>query len=80
MGKKQYFNIGAGWERTDQNGNEYISCRANSQANDKGNVKLQAVNENGETVNIESFAMYYNKDKDKDSHPDVRFVFSIDLD
>ena len=75
---KKYFNIGAGWVREKQNGEEYISCKANSLANDKGNVKLQAINEDGETVSIDSFVMFYNSDKKNDSHPDVRFVFSID--
>lgn len=74
---KQYFNFGVGWVRQDQNGGDYISCKANSEANDKGNVKLQAVNENGQVVDIDSFVMFYNK-KEKDSHPDVRFTFSIE--
>ena len=74
---KQYFNFGVGWTKTNKNGDEYISCKANSEANDKGNVRLQAVNENGETVEIESFVVFYNK-KEKDSQPDVRFVFSLD--
>ena len=75
---KQYFNIGAGWVRTNQNGEEYISCKANDKANDKGNVRLQAVNEESKAVDIESFVMFYNKNKEKDSHPDVRLVFSLD--
>lgn len=79
MATKQYFNIGAGWTKS-YNGKDYISCRANSEANEKGNVRLQAVNQNGETVDIESFAMYWNDEKKSENSPDVRFVFSIDVD
>ena len=74
---KQYFNFGVGWVKESPRGDTYISCKANDEANDKGNVKLQAVNESGETVDIDSFVMFYNK-KEKDSHPDVRFTFSIE--
>lgn len=75
---KQYFNFGVGWVRKDQKGQEYISCKANDKANDKGNVKLQAVAEDGSVVNIDSFVAFYNTAKDKDTHPDVRFTFSIE--
>lgn len=75
---KQYFNFGVGWVKTDQSGKSYISCKANSEANDKGNVRLQAVAANGEVQNIESFVVFYNDNKEKESHPDVRFTFSIE--
>lgn len=74
---KQYFNFGVGWVRQNQKGEDYISCKANDKANDKGNVKLQAVDENGGVVDIDSFVVFYNTNKEKDSHPDVRFTFSI---
>lgn len=75
---KQYFNFGAGWKRENQNGQEYISCKANSEANDKGNVRIQAVNESGEVVDIESFVVLPNDKKTKDGQPDFRFVFSLE--
>lgn len=74
---KQYFNFGVGWKKTNQKGDEYISCKANSEANNKGNVTLFAKNESGEEVQIDSFVVFTNN-KEKDSHPDVRFVFSIE--
>ena len=74
---KQYFNMGVGWKKTLKNGDEYYSCKANTEANDKGNVRLQAVNQHGETVDIENFVIFYNK-KEKDTHPDVRLVFSLE--
>ena len=73
---KKWFNFGAGWIK-ERDGKPFISCKANDKANDKGNVRIQAVNENGETVDIDSFVVFYN-DKEKDNHPDVRFSFSIE--
>ena len=74
---KQYFNFGVGWKKTGASGDQYISCKANTEANDKGNVQLYAKNENGELHQLDSFVVFDNK-KEKDSHPDVRFVFSIE--
>jgi len=74
---KQYFNFGVGWKKTGGDGKEYISCKANAEANDKGNVRLQAINQDGQTVDIESFVVFDNN-KEKDNQPDVRFVFSIE--
>lgn len=75
--EKQYFNLGAGWVKQGKNG-EYISCQANKEADGNGKVRLQAVNENGETVDISNFVIFYNKNKKKENHPDINLFFTLD--
>lgn len=77
MSKKTYYNFAAGWEKQKDDGTRYISCKVNEAKDKFGAVKIQAVNENGETLDIDNFVVLYN-DKERDSHPDVRFSFSTE--
>lgn len=72
---KTYVNFAAGWLKKDRNGDEYVSASADGK-NQK--TKLFVELENGETVQVGNFAMFFNKNKQKDNHPDVSFTFTLD--
>ena len=72
---KTYHNFGSGWFKTKGDGEEYLSC---SVGNLKKPIKLFAQLEDGSSIEITSFAAFMNKNKNKDTHPDFQFTFSVD--
>jgi hypothetical protein len=75
---RKFFNFGVGWVKSGKNG-DFISCRANDKAESKyNNVRLQAVNEDGEVVDVTNFVVFYNANKERENQPDVRFCFSLE--
>lgn len=75
MNNKKYYQIAVGWLKQGKDGSEYVSASANGKST---KVKLLAQLENGQTVEVNSFAMFFNKNKKKDSHPDVQFSFTTE--
>lgn len=70
--KKQYLTFASGWLKDGKNG-QYISATANGA---KAKVKLLAQLEDGSTVAINSFAVFFASEKDNEKSPDARFVFT----
>lgn len=75
MSSKKYHQFAVGWLKKSKDGGEYVSASANGKTM---KVKLLAQLENGETVEVSSFAMFFNKNKNKESHPDVQFSFTTE--
>ena len=72
---KKYINFGVGWLKNTQKGDEYISATSKGK-NQKG--KLMYEDENGDSYEVSSFAVFFNNNKKKADHPDVQFTFSVD--
>lgn len=70
--KKQYHTFASGWLKDGKNG-QYISATANGA---RSKVKLMAQLEDGTTVSLDSFAVFFATEKDNDKSPDARFVFT----
>lgn len=69
----KYVNFAVGWLKQRQNGEQYIS--ATSQGNNqKGKLIYQ--DENGNQHDLSSFAVFFNNNKKKETHPDVQFTFT----
>lgn len=75
MSNRKYVNFAAGWLKSKDNGEEYISATTKSK-NRKG--ALYYVDENEMTHEIDSFAVFFNTKKQKENHPDVQFTFLVD--
>jgi hypothetical protein len=71
-GKKEYLTFAAGWLKDGKNG-QYISATANGK---QAKVKLLAQLEDGSTVSLNSFAVFFATEKDNEKSPDARFVFT----
>lgn len=71
-GKKQYLTFAAGWLKDGKNG-QYISATANGK---QAKVKLLAQLEDGSTISLDSFAVFFATEKDNEKSPDARFVFT----
>jgi len=70
--KKVYYTFASGWLKDGKNG-QYISATANGA---KSKVKLFAQLEDGSTVPLNSFAVFFATEKDNEKSPDARFVFA----
>ncbi len=71
-GKKNYLTFAAGWLKQGKAG-QYISASANGP---KDKIKLFAQLEDGSTVPLNSFAVFFATEKSKETAPDARFVFT----
>jgi hypothetical protein len=71
-GKKVYYTFASGWLKDGKSG-QYISATANGA---KSKVKLFAQFEDGSTVPIDNFAVFFATEKDNEKSPDARFVFT----
>lgn len=72
--KKQYNNLtfASGWIKQGAKG-QYISASASGKGS---KIKLQAVLEDGTVAPIENFFVFFAAEKEKESSPDARFVFT----
>lgn len=70
--KKQYLTFASGWLKDGKNG-QYISATANGS---KAKVKLFAQLEDGSTVALDNFAVFFAGEKENEKAPDARFVFT----
>lgn len=75
MNKNKYHNFAAGWLKQNKAGEDYVSAVANGP---KSKVKLLIELEDGTVVTPNSFVMLFNKEKQNDKSPDVRFVYSTE--
>ena len=73
-GRKKYHQFASGWLKTSPKG-QYISGVANGE---KAKIKLFVELENGETVPVNSFAVFFAETKEHDKQPDARFVFTTE--
>ena len=73
MNKPKSIQFAAGWLNQTKDGNQYIACKANGQ---KAKVKLMVQTEDGETIQVNSFAVFFNGEKQNEKAPDVQFVFN----
>lgn len=71
---KKYHEIAVGWIKQGTKG-EFVSASANGK---NSKVKLFVELEGGETLPVNSFAMFQNERKEKETHPDVKFVFTTE--
>lgn len=67
--------IGVGWLKTNKAGQEFVS---GTMADKKGKIKVFVETEDGSVLPVGNVFMFFNQDKQKDNHPDVRFVISTD--
>jgi hypothetical protein len=70
--KKVWNTFASGWLKESQKG-QYISATANGE---KAKIKLIAQLEDGTTIPLNNFAVYFNTNKDNPNGPDARFVFT----
>jgi len=70
--KKTYNTFASGWLKESEKG-QYISATANGE---KAKIKLFAQLEDGTTVPINNFAVFFNSEKENEKAPDARFVFT----
>lgn len=75
MNKPKYTQFAVGWLKEKKDGNQYISAKANGKLQ---KVKLLLQTEDGNTVPVDSFAVFFNSEKPSEKAPDVQFVFSSD--
>ena len=70
--KKTYNTFASGWLKESAKG-QYISATANGE---KAKIKLFAQLEDGTTIPLNNFAVFFNSEKDNVKAPDARFVFT----
>ena len=71
---KKYIQFGSGWLKQGKNG-EYVSAVSGGE---RAKTKLFIQLENGEMREVNSFAMFFNSSKVKDTQPDVQFTTVIE--
>jgi hypothetical protein len=67
--------VGVGWLKQSKSGSEFVS---GSLADKKGKTKVFVETEDGTVIPVGSFFMFFNENKQKETHPDVRFCISTD--
>lgn len=75
---KTTVEFAVGWLKARQNGEEYVSgipAKGNP-AKGKPQFKIILETEDGRQQVVESFAMFFNQNKQSEKAPDVRFVFT----
>ena len=65
--------VGVGWLKTNKSGQEFVS---GTLADKKGKTKVFVELESGEVLPVGNFFAFFNQEKQKDSHPDIRFCIS----
>ena len=75
QGKRKYNQFAVGWLKDKEDGTQYISASANGKLQ---KIKLIAQLEDGTSTPINSFAVFFNKEKANEKAPDVQFVFSTE--
>jgi len=70
----KYHEIAVGWIKQGKKG-EFVSASANGK---NSKVKLFCELENGEQIPINNFVMFQNERKEKDNHPDVKFLITTE--
>lgn len=73
-GNKKYNNLtfASGWLKQGAKG-QYISASASGKGS---KIKLQAILEDGTVAPIENFFVFFASEKEKETSPDARFVFT----
>ncbi len=77
----KYIEIAVGWLKQSKNKGEYVSAtiaKGNPKTGKSGVSKITVEMDNGETVDVKGFAMFFNENKKSEKGPDVQFVVSQD--
>jgi len=72
---KQYVNFANGWVKNTKAGDEYVSATTEGKFM---KTKLHLELEDGTMLPVKSFAMFFNKNKKKENHPDVQFTLTLE--
>lgn len=78
MSNSKMTEFAVGWLKATQKGEEYVSgipAKGNP-AKGKPTFKIIVEAEDGRQQVVESFAMFFNQNKQSEKAPDVRFVFT----
>lgn len=71
MSQKKYDTIASGWLKQGKKG-EYISAAVNNK------MKMTIETEDGRTLTVTNFAVFFQEEKTSEKAPDVRFVVSTE--
>ena len=77
----KYIEFSVGWLKQSKNKGEYVSAivaKGNPKTGKPGVSKMTIEMDNGETLNVTGFAMFFNENKKSEKAPDVQFVISQD--
>jgi hypothetical protein len=77
----KYHEIAVGWLKQSKTKGEYVSAvtAKGNEKNGKPGVKSFIIEfDNGETLNINNFAMFFNENKKSEKAPDVQFVVTTE--
>ena len=75
MSQKTYHRIAVGWVKQNRNGGDYVSATTKSK---DSTLQVFVRDDTGKEIEISNFAMMWNNNKKKDTHPDVHFVFTTE--
>lgn len=76
----KYFEIAVGWLKQSEKKGEYVSAipaKGNPKTGKPAVTKITAEFDNGEVIQVDSFAMFFNENKKSDKAPDVQFVVTL---
>lgn len=76
----KYFEIAVGWLKKSETKGEYVSAvlaKGNPGRNKPGVSKITVQFDNGETLDVPSFAMFFNENKKNEKAPDVQFIVTV---
>lgn len=76
----KYYEIAVGWLRQSEKRGEYVSAiaaKGNPKTNKPSVSKITISYDNGESIDITSFAMFFNENKKHEKAPDVQFVATV---
>lgn len=77
----KYFEIGVGWLKQSKTKGEYVSAvtaKGNPKNGKPAVSKMTVEFDNGETLNVTNFAMFFNENKKSEKAPDVQFVVTTE--
>jgi len=77
----KYTEIAVGWLKQSATKGEYVSAvmaKGNPKSGKPGVAKITVEMDNGETMDVTGFAMFFNENKKSEKAPDVQFVISTE--
>lgn len=77
----KYVEFAVGWLKNSEKKGEYVSAvlaKGNPAKNRPGIKSLTVELDNGETMKVTNFAMFFNENKVSDKAPDVQFTFTTE--
>lgn len=77
MGNVKFIEFSVGWLKQSEKKGEYISAnlaKGNPAKGKPGVTKMTVELDNGETIDVSNFLVYFNDNKISEKAPDVQFV------